>query len=618
MSGISRRTALKLSGAAACAPLLPLRAFAQQRRYGMSIFGDLKYPPDFDHFGYVNPDAPKGGKMIMTAPNWYFNQNPNTFNTLNGFVTRGDAAPRPELAFDSLMASAADEPSSMYGLVADAVSISDDGHEYTFHMREGPRFHDGSPLTAEDVVWSIETLKAKGHPDMRLTLQDVESAEAPDERTVVARFTEHASVELPLTVAGLPIFSKAFFADRDFEASTMTPILGSGPYKVGDLSAGRYIEYNRVPDYWGTDLPVNRGFGNFDVIRLEFFRERQAAFEAFKKGAITLREEFTSKTWATEYDFPAITDGRVIKMEFPDEARPSLQAWFFNTRRDKFADPRTRQAIGLAFDFEWVNKNLFYNSYVRSSSYFEGSPYQAKGLPSEAELALLEPLRGKIPDAAFGEAVSPPHSDGSGRDREKLREALRLLTEAGWKRDGAALRNEAGEALTVEFLIFAQVFERVLGKYVESLKSIGVDASIRLVNSAQFESRLTDFDFDVIGRAWTLSATPMEGVRSFFHSSSADTPGSLNMPGIRSPAIDSLVDKVLNAKDSETHRTVLLALDRILRASYYTVPNWTSPVHRVAFWDMFVWPEIKPDYAFPYETTWWVDAAKAAKIGKAG
>jgi microcin C transport system substrate-binding protein len=618
MIRISRRTALKLSGAAACAPLLPDAALAQERRHGMSIFGDLKYAPDFDHFDYVNPEAPKGGRMILTAPNWYFNQNPNTFNTLNGFVTRGDAAPRPELTFDSLMAGAADEPNSLYGLVAESVSISDDGHQYTFHLREGPRFHDGSALTAADVVWSIETLKAKGHPDMRITLQDVESAEAPDERTVVVRFAEKASVELPLTVAGLPIFSQTFFGDRDFEASTMTPILGSGPYKVGNLSAGRFIEYERVPDYWGADLPVNRGFSNFEVIRLEFYREREAAFEAFKKGAITLREEFTSKTWATEYNFPAIEDGRVVKREFPDEDRPSLQAWFFNTRRPKFADPRTRKAIGLAFDFEWVNKNLFYNSYIRSSSYFEGSPYQAKGMPSEAELALLEPLRGQIPDAAFGEAVSPTPSDGSGRDREKLREALGLLTDAGWKRDGTVLRNDGGEPLTVEFLIFAQVFERVLGKYVESLKSIGVDASIRLVDSAQFESRMIDFDFDIVGRAWTLSATPIEGVRNFFDSSTADTPGSVNLPGIRSPAIDTLVNKVLAAKDSETHRTVLLALDRVLRASYYTVPNWTSPVHRMAFWDMFAWPEIKPAYAFPYESTWWFDAAKAAKVGKAG
>jgi microcin C transport system substrate-binding protein len=618
MTRMTRRTALKLSGAAAFTPLLPRIALAQERLHGMSIFGDLKYPPDFQHFDYVNPEAPKGGRIIMTAPNWYFNQNPTTFNTLNGYVTRGDAAPRPELTFDTLMTSASDEPNSLYGLVAESVSISDDGREYTFYLRDTPRFHDASPLAATDVVWSIDTLKAKGHPDMRIALQDVEGAEAPDASTVVVRFAENASVQLPLTVAELPIFSQAFFAGRDFEASTMTPVLGSGPYKVGRLSAGRFIEYERVPDYWGADLPVNRGFANFDIIRIEFFRERQAAFEAFKKGDITIREESVSKTWATEYNFPAVQEGKVVKTTFPDEDRPSLQAWFINTRRDKFADVRTRQAIGLAFDFEWANKNLFYDSYVRSSSYFEGSPFQAEGMPSEAELALLEPLRGQIPDAAFGDAVTPTPSDGTGQDRQKLRQATQLLQEAGWTRDGNVLRNAGGEPLSVEFLIFAPVFQRVLSKYVESLKAIGVDASIRLVDSAQFESRMTDFDFDIVGRAWTLAATPIEGVRNFFHSSTVDTPGSVNLPGISSPAIDVLVEKVLAAKDSDTHRTVLRALDRVLRASYYTVPNWTSPVHRVALWDMFAWPEVKPAYAFPFETTWWLDQEKAARIGKAG
>jgi microcin C transport system substrate-binding protein len=618
MTRMTRRTALKLSGAAAFAPLLPRIGFAQERLHGMSIFGDLKYPPDFEHFDYVNPNAPKGGRIIMTAPNWYFNQNPNTFNTLNGYVTRGDAAPRPELTFDSLMASAADEPTSLYGLVAESVSISDDGREYTFYLRDTPRFHDGSPLTANDVAWSLDTLKQKGHPDLRFQLQDMESVAATDERTVVIRFAENASVQLPLAVAGMPIFSQAFFANRDFEASTMTPILGSGPYKVGQLGAARFIEYERVPDYWGADLPVSRGFANFEIIRIEFFRERQTAFEAFKKGDITLREEFTSKTWATEYNFPAAQQGKVVTDTFPAEDRPKLQAWFINTRRDKFADPLTRQAIGLAFDFEWTNENLFYGSYERASSWFEGSPFQAEGLPSEAELALLEPLRGQIPDAAFGEAVTPTPSDGTGLDREKLRKASELLKEAGWVRDGAVLHNEAGEPLTVEFLIYATVFERVLSKYVASLKAIGVDASIRLVDSAQFESRMTDFDFDIVGRAWSLTATPIEGVRNFFHSSTADTPGSVNLPGIRSPAIDTLVENVLAAKDSDTHRTALRALDRVLRASYYNVPNWTSPVHRMAFWDMYAWPEVKPAYAFPYEITWWFDEEKAARIGKAG
>ena len=620
MIRISRRTALKLAGAAAAAPILPYRAFAQesQARHGMSLFGDLKYPPDFAAFDYVNVNAPKGGRLVMSAPTWYFNQNPQTFNTLNGYVTRGDAAPRVELTFDSLMASAGDEPNSSYGLVAESVVISDDRREYTFRLRESARFHDGSPLTAEDAAWSIETLKAKGNPDLRLPLRDVESATAPDSKTVVVRFGANASLDLPLTVGNLPIFSKTFFGDRDFEASTMTPVLGSSAYKVGDFSAGRYIEYARVPDYWGADLPVNRGSGNFDVIRIEFYREREAQFEAFKKGDITFQEEATAKMWATGYDFPAVTEGRVIKTTFPQEERPKLQAWFFNLRRDKLSDARTREAIALAFDYEWVNQNLFYRLYNRASSPFEGSPYQATGMPSPAELALLEPLRGQIPDAAFGEAVVPPKSDGSGQDREKLRAATKLLADAGWVREGNRLVNSAGDPLSVEFLIEASVFERVLNKYVSSLKLIGIDATIRLIDSTQYTARINDFDFDIVGRAWTLEATPIESVHSFFHSSSAETPGSSNLAGVHSPAVDKLIANVLAARERDTHTSAVRALDRVIRASHYIIPNWTSPEHRVAVWDMFGWPETKPAYAFPFDTTWWFDADKAAKIGKSG
>jgi len=617
MNRLTRRTALKLAAGAAAAPLLPGAALAAEQRHGLSIFGDLGKPADFASFAYVNINAPKGGKVSMLAPNWGFNQNPQTFNTLNGYVTKGDAAPRQELTLDSLMVGAADEPDSIYGLVAQSVAISDDRLEYTFFLRQGPRFHDGSPLTAEDVVWSINTLKEKGHPDLRLSLADVEGAEATDARTVIVRFSQKASAQLPLSVAGLPIFSKAWWADKDFEASTLTPVLGSGPYKVGRFEAGLFIEYERVGDYWGADLPVRRGHFNFDVIRIEFFRDRTTGFEAFKKGNITLREEFTSKTWATGYDFPAVTDGRVVQKLFPAETRPKAQAWFFNSRRKKFADRRTREAIGLAFDFEWVNQNLFFGAYQRSASFFQTSTYQAEGLPGPAELVLLEPLRGEIPDTVFGEAVTPVSSDGSGRDRNKLRRAVTLLAEAGWTRKGSGLVDDKGEALAIEFLINAPIFERVLGKFVESLKAIGIPATIRLVDPAQFQSRLTGFDFDIVGRAYSLSATPFEAARNFFHSSSAETPGGANIAGINSPAVDRLVEAVLAARDRDSHRAALRALDRVVRAEHYTIPNWFSPHHRMAFWDQYSWPETKPDYGFSPEAWWWYDEQKAKRIGKA-
>ena len=616
-TGLTRRTALKLAAGAAAVPLVPSAAFAAERRHGLSIFGDLGKPADFASFDYVNVNAPKGGRVSMLAPNWGYNQNPQTFNTLNGYVTKGDAAPRQELTLDSLMVGAADEPDSIYGLVAESVAVSDDRLEYTFFLRDGPRFHDGAQLTAEDVVWTIRTLKDKGHPDLRLSLKDVDSAEAPDARTVIVRFSDKASAQLPLTVAGLPIFSKAWWANKDFEASTLTPVLGSGPYRVGRFETGLFIEYERVPDYWGKDLPVSRGHYNLDVIRIDFFRERQAGFEAFKKGDITLREEFTSKTWATGYDFPAVADGRVVQKLFPAEKLPKSQAWFFNTRREKFADRRTREAIGLAFDFEWVNQNLFFGAYQRSASFFETSPYQAEGPPDPAELALLEPLRGQIPETVFGEAVTATPSDGSGRDRTKLRRAVKLLSEAGWSRKDGSLVSDKGEALTIEFLINAPTFERILGKFVESLKAIGVDASIRLVDPAQYQSRLIAFDFDIVMQANSFSATPFEAARHFFHSSSAETPGGRNIAGINSPAVDTLVAAVLAAKDRDRHRAALRALDRVIRAEHYTIPNWFSPDHRMALWDQYSWPETKPDYGFSPEVWWWYDREKAKRIGKA-
>ncbi|NND48791.1 MAG: ABC transporter substrate-binding protein [Rhizobiales bacterium] len=614
-TGLTRRQTLALGAAAAIAPAFTARAAADPA-HGFAIFSDLKYPAGFDHFDYVNPRAPKGGRMVTTAPNWAYNQNALTFNTLNGFTTSGDAAPRPELAFDSLMTGAADEPASAYGLIARTVEISQDGNLFTFDLRDEARFHDGLPLTAADVVFSLEVLKEKGHASIRLRLKELQAVEALDDHRLTLQFSGKQSLLLPLFVAALPIFSARYWQGRDFSASTLEPPLGSGPYRVGRFEQGRYIEYERVEDYWARDLGVTRGRFNFDVIRLEFFRERIAAFEAFKKGEVTWREEFTSKQWATGYDFPAISDGRVKKTLIDSERRPSLQAWFLNTRRAKFADPRTREAIGLAFDFEWTNKNTFFNAYARSQSYFEKSDYAARGLPSADELALLEPYRGKIPETAFGEAVTPPVSDGSGRDRKLLRQATMLLGEAGWKREGQGLVNEAGERLQITFLINAPIFEIVLGKYVEALKLIGVDAAIRLVDAAQYQRRLLDFDFDVVGRAFSMSALPVEDVATFFHSRTLNEPGSSNYAGINDPVVDALLEKVSETQSRDQLVVAMRSLDRVLRARHYTVLNWYSPNHRVAHWDMFGFPETKPDYGFPFETTWWYEADKAAALGR--
>ncbi len=618
--GFTRRSLLRLAGAGALYAGVKPWAWAAGRTglHGLSVFGDLKYPPDFTHFDYVDPDAPKGGRMNFQPPNWYFNQNVQTFNTLNAFVLRGDAPPRMELSFDTLMAAAADEPDAMYGLVAENVDVSDDGNVFTFHLRPEARFHDGSPVTAEDVAFSLMLLKTDGHPNIAQVIREMVSAEASDPATLVVTLSGEQARDTILTVAGLPILSKAYYGAHDFLAGTLQAPLSSGAYRVGRLSAGRFVEYERVPDYWARDLPVRRGIGNFDAIRIDFFTERQSAFEAFKKGEITYREEFTAITWAQEYNFPAVQSGRVIKSLFPGEKRPSLQGWFINTRRSKFADPRTREAIGLAFDFEWSNRNLFFDAYTRLVSYFEKSDYAATGLPTPEELALLEPHRADLPEEVFGEAYLPPESDGSGRDRALLRKASDLLAAAGWTPDGSRLVNADGVPLTAEFLIDAGIFERVLTPYVANLRRIGIDASIRQIDPVQMQSRRNDYDFDVTMFALSLSPTPLDGLQQIFGSRAADTPGAYNLAGIREPVVDALLARVPGVQNREELAAITRSIDRILRAKHYWVPNWYREEHNVAHWNIFGWTENKPDYAFTPETTWWFDRDKAAAIGMAG
>ena len=618
----TRREVLKYSIGTAVVPLIPQYILSvkanQHQSHGLSVFGDLKYSADFTNFDYVNPNAPKGGSIIYPPSVWYFNQNPQTFNTLNGFVSKGDAPPRIEICFDTLMKRAFDEPDANYGLLAESIGISSDGNRYVFKLRPEARFHDGSPLTAEDVAWSIEKLKSDGHPSIKLPLDPLSGVEVVSKEQVEIVFDGTQSKQLILTIANFPIFSKSYYADRDFTESTLDPPLASGPYRIGDFSAGKYIEYARVEDYWAKDLPVCRGHYNFDVLRLEFFKDSDVSFEALKKGELTYREEYVSKSWATKYDFPALSDGRVVKTHIPGEKLPEFQVWHVNTRREKFADPRTREAIGLCFDFEWTNQNIFYGAYTRSASYFELSPYKAVGKPSDAELALLEPYRNQLLPSVFEEAYVAPTSDGSGTDRKNLRHATKLLTEAGWTRDDGILVNSNGTQLTVEFLIRYPSYERLLGKFVQSLKAIGIDATIRLVDPAQYQSRLNDFDFDLIGSRLRFTSTPLEALEPVFGSEAADTPSSRNYSGVANPAVDHLIEIVENSSSRDEMAVALMALDRILRAYHFSIHNWHSGNHRVAYWDKFSFPDNKPDYFFPFESIWWEDGEKAAKLKNAG
>jgi microcin C transport system substrate-binding protein len=601
-------------GAGALAAVRPARA-EDGERHGLSSFGELKYPPTFTHFDYVNPMAPRGGRFSATVSATTGNQAFNTFNTLNIYVLRGEGAAGMPLTFDSLMVRALDEPDALYGLAARAVTVSPDGLTYTFFLRPQARFHDGSRLTARDAASSLKILRDKGHPEIAEVIRAMTDARAEDDARLVVTFEPGRARDLPLFVAQLPIFSAAYYAARDFEASTLEPPLGSGPYRVGAVDVGRSIGFERVPDYWAADLAVNVGQNNFDAIRYEYFRDRTVAFEAFKSGAFTFREEFTARVWATGYDFPAMAEGRVIRDVVPD-ARPSgTQGWWINTRRAAFRDPRVREAIGLCFDFEWSNRNLMYGAYTRTASFFENSDLKATGKPSAEELALLEPLK-DLPPEVFGEAWTPPVSDGSGQDRALLKRADALLREAGCTRSGGSLVMPGGRPLTIEFLDDDPVFDAVTQPFIRNLGLLGIKASLRVVDPAQYQTRLKDFDFDVTPRRYSSGLTPGAELRETYGSRAAGTSGSNNLSGIADPAVDALLTAIADAKSRTDLTTACRALDRVLRAGRYWVPMWYASTHRLALWDVYGRPVNPPKYDLGAPGLWWFDSGKAKRIGR--
>ena len=623
LTHLTRRRFGQLMLGAAAASALPLRdALADVPTdtplHGLSAFGELKYGPDFTHFDYATPDAPQGGQLNFSVPNWVLNQSPITFDTLNTFVLQGNAPPRMESLYDALVISSMDEPDALYCSVAESVTLSPDRHGFTFTLRPEARFATGEPITAADVVFSYETLKETGHPSLVVVLRNVVSVVAENDRTVRITMSERQNYQDALSALGMPILPTAFFADKDLATVSSEAIPGSGPFAIGRYDFNKFIEYERREDYWAKDLPFARGLNHFKTLRIDFFRDRQPALEAFKKGLIHFREEFTTKDWATEYSFPAVQRGAVKLEEFPDEKRPRFQCWALNQRRERFAHASVRHAINMCFDFEWTNENLLFGLRNHSNSPFEGSEFVAEGEPSAAELALLEPLRGQIPDEVFGPVWVQPVSDGSGRDRAVLREAVRRFGEAGWRLSGNRMQNEAGEQFRLEFLTYGAEQQRVYAKFMETLKAIGVDASIRLVDAAQYQRRINDFDYDMILAAFGMVATPTrEGLSLFFGSDSVDRSGAYNYPGMRSEAVDALIEKVSSVTSRDELVTLMRALDRVLRWRLDWLPNINAGVHRAAFWDMFGHRDTKPDYAWPVESLWWFDEEKARAIGKA-
>jgi microcin C transport system substrate-binding protein len=619
---LSRRDVLAAGAGTLASGLLPWATAAgatpEHERHGMSAFGDLKYPPNFPHFDYADPNAPKGGSFSHVGATRMFNQNFLTFNSLNSYILRGDAAQGMELTFASLMTRASDEPDAMYGLAAQSVRISADGLTYHFTMRPGARFHDGSRLTAHDVAFSLMTLKDKGHPIITQLLRDFSGAEALDDATVVLRFEPKRARDVPLFAAALPIFSRAYYGSRPFDESTLDIPLGCGPYRVGRFEPGRYIEYQRVTDWWGAKLPVARGHYNFDTVRYEYYRDRDVAFEGFTGKSYLFREEFTSRIWATRYDFPAIKDGRVKREVLPDETPSGAQGWFLNTRLPKFKDVRLREALIYAFDFEWTNKQIMYGSYERTHSVFQNSAMMATGKPTAAELALLEPFRGKVPDEVFSEPFVPPVSDGSGQDRALLRRAAQLLQQAGYIIKNGKRFSPQGERITIEFLIEEPSFQPHHMPFIKNLATLGIDATLRIVDAAQMQRRRNDFEFDVVIQRFGFSSTPGDSLRSYFSSQAAALKGSQNLAGIADPAIDAMIDRIIGAETRDALHVACRALDRLIRAGRYWIPHWYKASHWIAYWDIFGRPPIKPKYARGILETWWYDPTRASKIERSG
>lgn len=606
MAHPTRRTVLKAGFLGAAAALLPVGARGEEvESHGLSLFGDLKYGPDFKAFGYARPDAPKGGTFSQQVVQTTYNQNLFTFDNLNMYILKGAGAAGVDMCFATLLARAWDEMDAMYAYAAQSVQVSSDRLTYRFRLRPGLSFHDGSPLTAEDCAWSFMRLKEDGHPYITEPLRYMKeaAAEAPD--LVRVTLTPDRGRTTPLTIAGLPIFSKASWAGKDFTRTTLEPILGSGPYRISRVDAGRSISFERVKGWWGETLPSQVGSNNFDTQTYVYYQDRPASFIAFSTKNFLFREEYTSLNWATGYDIPPVRDGRIKRETVPDHTASGAQGWLFNTRRPQFADPRVRQALGMAFDFEWTNKNVMFSLYRRTASIFENSMFKADGKPSPEELAMLEPYHGKVPDTVFGDAIVPPASDGSGFDRTLLRGAGKMLAEAGWTIDNRVLKNAKGEPFTVEFLEDDDGLYKHTAPFIQNLQRLGIQATFRIVDPSQMQIRTDNFDFDVITQRVSYNSTPADDMRAYYASSNAKVKGTLNRSGVADPVLDALMGRMANANSREELVTACRCFDRVLRSGFYWVPMWYRTERWLAYWDEFEHGDPGAIYELGAMDLWW-------------
>ena len=573
--------------------------------YGLSMYGDLKYGPDFTHFDYANPDAPKGGSVRMAGI--------GTFDSLNPFVLKGLPPDGIGLTYDTLMAQSADEPFSEYGLIAKDVEVAKDNSWVRFNLRPEARWHDGKPITPEDVVFTFDTRRDQGHPRFAYYYGDVDHVEKTGPRQVTFYFKNKTNRELPLIIGQMEILPKHYWQGKKFE-STLTPPVTSGPYKVASVDPGRSVTYTRVKDYWGKDLPVNKGRYNFDEIRYDYYRDATVALEAFKAGNYDFRQENVSKNWATAYDVPAVNDGMIKKVDIPNHIPTGMQGFFYNIRRPVFKDPRVRKALGYAFDFEWTNKNLFYGAYTRTESYFSNSELAARKLPTPEEIKLLKPYRDQVPPEVFNKVYQAPETDGSGNPRHNLRIAMKLLRDAGWQVQNGVLTNkETGKPFQFEILLVNPSFERIVLPFVRNLKRLGIKANVRTVDPTQYQNRIDNFDFDMTVYVIGESLSPGNEQRQYWGSKAADTPGSQNIIGIQNPVVDAMIDKVVHAQTRQELIYATRALDRVLLWNYYVIPHWHLAAFRLAYWNKFGRPENPPPYGLGFNS-WWVDPAKAKAV----
>ncbi len=611
---VAQRLGLPAISPAAAAPEQPAGG---AWRHGVSLFGDLKYAEGFKQFDYVNAAAPKGGTARQVAIGTY-----DSFNVAVAGV-KGNLAAGITLIYDTLLAPAMDEVASEYGLIAEAARYPDDHSSASYRLRAEAKWHDGKPITPDDVIFSFNAFKQYS-PQLAAYYRHVSKLEQSGEREITFTFDGPGNRELPQIVGELFVLPKHWWEGtdssgkkRDIGATTLEPPLGSGPYRIKNFSAGRDITYERVPDYWARALNVRVGRDNFDELRFVYFRDTTVALEAFKGDTLDWREENSAKDWATAYDFPAVKDKRVVLEQFPITDLGIMQAFAFNTRRDKFKDPRVRLAFNYAFDFEDVNRQMFFGQYKRISSYFDRTELAATGLPTGRELEILQPLRDKVPPEVFTKPYTNPVGGTPDAARSNLRSAVLLLREAGYEiRNGKLADAKTGEPYAAEFLVDDPNFERIILFYKPALDRLGITATVRTVDDAQYQNRLRSFDFDIITNSWAESLSPGNEQRGYWGSQAADQPGSFNLIGIKNPAVDALIDQVIFAKSRDDLVAATRALDRVLLWNHYVVPQWTYPYQRTARWDRFGHPTLMPKYgmaAFP--TVWWWDAAKAAKAG---